>query len=95
MHRERDFLQADVLQHVKDRQRVGQHCQREIVSAQAERGNADDNAGGRARHSAERDANPWCHAEIDQQQRCGVGADAEERSVAEGKLAAVAGQQVP
>ena len=36
VHRHRDFLKAEILQEVEDRQRVGEHRQREVMPAQAE-----------------------------------------------------------
>ena len=45
MHRQRHFLEAEVLQEVQDRQRIGEHRQREVMAAQAERRQADQDRG--------------------------------------------------
>ena len=80
VHRQRDFLEAEILQQVEDRQRIGEHRQREIVPAQAEGRRADDDRGDRAHDRAERDAEPRRQVPVHQRQRHGIGADAEERT---------------
>ncbi len=95
LHRQRDFLIAEPFEHVEHRERVGEHREREVVPAQAEGRNADQHAGDHADHGAERHADPRRDAELHERDGDGVGAEPEERRMAERDQPAVAGQHVP
>ena len=90
LHRQRDFLITEPLEHVEHGERVGEHRQREVMPAQAECRDADQHARDHADHDAERNAEPRRDAELHERNRHRVGAEAEERGVAERDQAAVA-----
>jgi hypothetical protein len=73
--------------------RDGRH--REVVALQAEAGPADQQAQARRDPRADAGAEPRVDAEVQQQRGRGVGAQAEERGVAERHLAGVAAEDVP
>ena len=83
VHRQRHFLESEVLQEIEDGQRVGQHRQREVMAAQPECRQADQHRGDAADDHAQRNAQPGRQVPVDQRQGDDVGADAEERGVAE------------
>ncbi len=92
LHRQRHLLVAEPFEDVEQRQRVGEHRQRKIMAAQAKGRPADDRAGGGPDQHAERDAEPGRDVEPHQSDGNGVGAEAEERGVAERDETAVAAQ---
>ena len=65
------------------------------MPAQPEGREADEDARRHPDRHPDRDADPRRDAEMDEQQHHGVGAQPEERRVAEGDEAAVAAQHVP
>ena len=95
LDRQRQLLVAEPLEHVEHRQRVGQHRQREVVAAQAERRKTDQEAGHPADHGRDRDQQPWREIEVELAERRRVGAEPEEGGVAKGYQTGVAGQDVP
>ena len=95
LHRQRDFLVAEPFEDREQRQRVGQHRQREVMATQAERRQADQQSRDRAQHTDQRDAEPGRQPPADERERHAIGAEAEERGVTEGDQAGVAAEQVP
>ena len=95
LHRQRQFLVTQPLEHVEQRKRIGQHGEREIMAAQAERRHADDQARESADDGGTGNADPGRQAPVNLRQRDEIGAQAEERGMAEGHEAAVSAQQVP
>ena len=67
LHRNRHLLVADPFENVEHGKRIGEHCQREVVSAQAEGRHSDHDAGNDPDNDAERNADPGRDAEGDEQ----------------------------
>ena len=57
-YRQRHFLQPQVLQHVLEQERIGEHGKREVMTAQAQHGQPDDEAREPADGGAQGDAEP-------------------------------------
>ena len=95
LHRQRHFLVAHPLEDVEHRERVREHRQREVVAAEAEGRDADDDRRDHADRDAERDPEPRRDAELHERDRHRVAAEPEERGLAERDHAAVAAQHVP
>ena len=95
LHRQRQFLVAEPLEHVERRQRVGEHRQREIVAAQAEGRIADDRPGDGADERSKRNRDPRGQVEIQHAQRDRVGAETPKTGMAKREVPAVTAQQVP
>ena len=96
LHRQRDLLVAEPLEHVEQRQRVGEHATARSSGRAGERSESrSTSAGQRADHHAQRDTEPRRQVEVHQQQRHGVGAQPEERRMAERHQAGVAAQDIP
>jgi hypothetical protein len=88
-------MQSQILQHVQEQQRIGEHRQREIMAAQAQRRQPDQERRRSAQHSGDGNAEPGRDVPPHQAQRHRVGADAEERGVAERNQSDIAREQVP
>ena len=93
--REAQFLPAHPVEDEDEQRRVGQHRQREIVAAQAERDRADDQRRDATHAESGHHPEPRRDAEHDGQQGDREGAQAEERGMAERHQAGVAREQVP
>ena len=94
-HRQRHFLVAQPLEDVEQRERIGEHGEREIVAAQAEGRQADGKARDPAEHGGDRDQHVGRPAEVRVPQRGGIGAQPEEGRVPERHQAGVAAEHVP
>ena len=94
-HRDRDLLVAGEVHDDPQDERVGERGQGEVDAGQPERRDPDEDRRGDGDHGAGEDAQPGREARLEDQQDGDVGADAEERLVAEGRLPGIAADDVP
>ena len=83
-----------VLEDLRHRHAERERRQREVEAFEAQRRQAEQEAGDEADRAGDRNRRPVGHAGLVHQDRRGVGADGVERAVAERDLAVVAGQHV-
>ena len=93
LHRQRHLLVAEPLEDVEQRERVGEHREREVVAAQPERRIADEQRRRRRRPACPSGMpNQGVTSSFTQEQRHRVRAEPEERRVAERDQARVAAE---
>ena len=95
LERKRDLLVTEPFEHVEHRKGIGEHRQGEVVPAQAEGREPDDEPGSRADERRQRQREPGGHVKLVGEKYRRVGAETEEGSMAERNEPGHAAEHVP
>src|SRR6478736_2872780 len=93
LHRQSEFLISQPLEHVQQRERISEHREREVVTAQAKSRHAYKEASECAYEARTGNTEPWRQAPFDLSQRNEISPQAEEGCMAERYETAVAAQK--